>query len=154
MSAGDIVVRAARPEEVSALTELAMRSKASWGYDAAFMAACREELTFTPEKMAAWTVWVAELDGRLAGMAALSLDGDVAELEDFFVEPELQGRGVGRALMDTFLAEARFRGARTAGLDADPFAEPIYARLGFTTVGRSPSASIPGRWLPRMQMRL
>jgi GNAT superfamily N-acetyltransferase len=149
-----LTIRDARPDEADALTELAMRSKASWGYDAAFMAACREELTFTPDKMAAWTVWVAELGGRLAGMAALSLDGEEAELEEFFVEPELQGRGVGRALIDAFLTEARARGARTAGLDADPFAEPIYARLGFTTVGRSPSASIPGRWLPRMQMRL
>jgi hypothetical protein len=31
------------------------------------------------------------------------------------------------------------------GLDADPFAEPIYHRWGFKTVGRSPSGSIPGR---------
>ncbi len=131
-----------------------MRSKASWGYDTAFMAACREELTMTAEKLAAWTVWVADLGGRLAGMAALSLDGEDAELEDFFVEPDSQGRGVGRALMDAFLAEARARGARTAGLDADPFAEPIYLKLGFTTVGRSPSASIPNRWLSRMEMRL
>ena len=55
-----ITVRPARADEAGTLTELAMRAKASWGYDAAFMAACREELTLTPQKMAAWQVWVAE----------------------------------------------------------------------------------------------
>ena len=148
-----IEVRRARPDEASALTDLAMRAKASWGYDAAFMAACREELTFTPEKMAAWSVWVAETEGELAGTIALSLH-DGAEVEDFFVEPAFQGRGVGTALMAELLAAARAAGARTLEVDADPNAEPIYARLGFVTFGRSPSGSIPGRWLPRMRRRL
>lgn len=151
---GQIEVRLARPDEAAALTELAMRSKASWGYSDEFMAACRAELTFTPETMAVWTVWVAELDGEVAGMVALHMDGADAELENFFVEPDLQGQGIGAALMKVFTDTARDRGARTVGLDADPNAEAIYQRRGFTTVGRSPSGSIPGRFLPRMELRL
>ena len=69
-----VTVREARAEEAEALTELAMRAKASWGYDAAFMAACRDELTLTPQQMADWRIWVAELGGQVAGMIALSLD--------------------------------------------------------------------------------
>jgi GNAT superfamily N-acetyltransferase len=154
MNETGIEVRRARPQEAAALTELAMRAKASWGYDAAFMAACRAELTLTPQKMAAWTVWVAEADGALAGMIALSLYARAAELEEFFVEPALQGRGVGTALMRTFLEACRAAGAAAVDVDADPNAEPIYARFGFTTVGRSPSGSIPGRTLPRMRLAL
>ena len=150
---GEISVRTARPQEAAALTELAMRAKASWGYDAAFMAACREELTLTPQKMADWQVWVAECDGAVAGMIALSLT-DGAEVEDFFVEPDFQGRGVGNALMATLVAAARAAGATRLEVDADPNAEAIYARLGFVTVGLSPSASIPGRRLPRMRLDL
>lgn len=150
---GEIVVRRARVDEAETLTELAMRAKASWGYDAAFMAACREELTLTPETLAVWRVWVAEADGRIAGMIALSLE-DGAEVEDFFVEPEFQGLGVGRALMDVLLAQARAAGAERLEVDADPNAEAIYARFGFATIGRSPSGSIPGRWLPRMARSL
>jgi ribosomal protein S18 acetylase RimI-like enzyme len=52
--------------------------------------------------------------------------------------------------MDALLAEARARGLDRIGLDADPNAETIYRKLGFETVGRSPSRSIPGRPLPRM----
>jgi GNAT superfamily N-acetyltransferase len=149
---GTIHVRAARPDEAAALTELALRAKASWGYDAAFMAACRAELTMTAEKVAAWSVWVAEADGALAGMVALNLQ-DGAEVEDFFVEPRFQGRGVGSALMAACLRCCRDVGVSTLEVDADPNAEPIYARLGFT-IGRSPSGSIPGRFLPRMALRL
>lgn len=146
-----VQVRRARADEAAALTELAMRAKASWGYDAAFMEACRAELTLTPEKMAAWTIWVAEVDGALAGMVALAGGGEV---EDFFVEPRLQGRGVGGALMATLTAAARAEGLAALALDADPNAEAIYHRLGFRTVGRSPSGSIPGRTLPRMRLGL
>jgi GNAT superfamily N-acetyltransferase len=152
--ASPIHVRPARPAEAAALTDLALRAKASWGYGAAFMAACRAELTVTPEKLAAWRVWAAELEGRLAGMIALRAEGAEAELEDFFVEPDLQGRGVGAALMARFLAACREQGIARIGVDADPNAEAIYARFGFVTVGRSPSGSIPGRFLPRMRLRL
>ena len=34
-------LRPARPEEGAELIELCLRSKAVWGYDDAFMAACR-----------------------------------------------------------------------------------------------------------------
>lgn len=148
-----IIVRRARPNEAGALTELALRAKASWGYDAAFMEACCEELTLTAQQMAAWTVWVAEDGGQIAGMIALNLDGG-AVVEDFFVEPASQGRGVGAALMATLLDAALAAGATVLEVDADPNAEAIYAKLGFETFGRSPSGSIPGRWLPRMRRAL
>ena len=146
----ELSVRFARSDEAALLTDLAMRAKASWGYDAAFLEQCRAELTLTPEKMKSWTVWVAEHNGQLAGMIALASDGENAELEDFMVEPSFQGLGVGRALMDTLIAECRVRGLKSIGVDADPNAEAIYQKLGFSTVGRSPSGSIPGRMLPRM----
>jgi GNAT superfamily N-acetyltransferase len=152
----EIVIRRAASAECGALTELALGAKASWGYSDEFMAACRAELTMTPQKLAAWTVWVASEDGVICGMIALAVDAAKAsaEVEDFFVEPESQGRGVGGALMSTLLQECRTQGVRRLGVDADPNAEPIYRRLGFETVGLSPSGSIPGRMLPRMERGL
>ena len=38
------VIRAARSDELAELHALALRSKAHWGYDDAFMAACSDEL--------------------------------------------------------------------------------------------------------------
>lgn len=150
-----IVVRLATPDEADVLTDLAMRAKASWGYSDAFMDACRAELTLTPAKLAAWTVWVAQSDRTIWGMIALDLRENAgAEVEDFFVDPAFQGRGVGTVLMSTLVEACRSRGVRVLGLDADPNAERIYSRLGFVTIGRSPSRSIAGRMLPRMVLRL
>jgi GNAT superfamily N-acetyltransferase len=147
-------IRRARPDESAALTDLAMRAKASWGYDRDFMEACRSELTVTPQRLEECRFWVAEDRDGLVGMIALSDADDHAELEDFFVAPEAQGQGVGRALMDELQAECRSRGHARIEVDADPNAEATYARLGFHTIGRSPSGSIPGRYLPRMVRRL
>ena len=89
-------------------------------------------------------------------MIALNLQrgSDNAEIEDFFVDPNFHGRGVGATLMSTLLETCLSSGVKAVGLDADPNAEGIYNRLGFTTVGHSPSRSIPGRMLPRMELRL
>lgn len=149
-----LIIRGPRTEEADRLTELALQAKASWGYDAAFMAACRAELTITPQILAAWRFWVAEREGRIVGMIALSLDGGHAQLEDFFVDPAAQGLGIGRRLMDALLAACREAGVASVEVDADPNAEPIYARMGFRTIGRAPSGSIPGRTLPRMALEL
>ncbi|HEY1073520.1 GNAT family N-acetyltransferase [Brevundimonas sp.] len=150
----NIHVRRARPDESERLTVLAMKAKASWGYDDAFMEMCRAELALTPEKLRAWTVWVAECAGELAGMIALAGDAPDAELEDFMVEPNFQRQGVGAALMEVFMDECRLRGFKRVCLDADPNAESIYQKLGFTTISLSPSRSIPGRSLPRMAKAL
>lgn len=131
-----------------------MKAKASWGYDDAFMEMCRAELTLTPEKLEAWTVWVAECGGELAGMIALAGDAPDAELEDFMVEPDFQGQGVGAALMGVLMDECRLQGFTRVCLDADPNAEIIYQKLGFAMIGFTPSRSIPGRNLPRMAKEL
>jgi GNAT superfamily N-acetyltransferase len=61
----------------------------------------------------------AELDGRVVGIAHVvdhastwSLGG-VSYLEDLYVDPEVRGRGVGRALIDAVVARARSHGLGT-----------------------------------------
>jgi N-acetylglutamate synthase-like GNAT family acetyltransferase len=151
-----ITIRTATGEDTEVLTTLILKSKASWGYSPALMMAFRSELTMTPAKLAHWTVWVAEVDQTIRGMIALnsSAANGSAELEEFFVDPEFQKRGVGSALLSRLLHACRERGVTRLGLDADPYAEAIYASWGFSTVGASPSKSIAGRLLPRMELSL
>lgn len=148
----DPVLRAARPGEEAALTELALRSKGHWGYSAEFLDACRPELTVRPEQLA--DILVAEVDGVVAGFRLLTVDGPRGELDALFVDPPFIGSGVGRMLLTEALATARARGVDILSLDADPDAEPFYALFGARTVARVPSGSIPGRTLPRMEFDL
>ncbi|MBR1145673.1 GNAT family N-acetyltransferase [Bradyrhizobium sp. AUGA SZCCT0431] len=149
-----LALRPARPDEAPALTELCLRSKAVWGYDAAFMQACRRELMMTPAVIMSSRVQVAEVDGRLAGVAEVKSEGDVAQLERLFVEPGMLRAGTGRQLLDWAKATARAAGATTMLIDADPDAAPFYRRMGAVDDGVVPSGSIPGRFIPRLNLSL
>ncbi|MFJ6215601.1 GNAT family N-acetyltransferase [Streptomyces sp. NPDC092296] len=143
-----MIVRAARPEEAGPLSELALRSKGHWGYDAAFLAACRAELTLTADQLAARRTRVAEDGGRVLGFTTLEGDPPDGKLGMCFVALEAIGRGVGRLLFDRMAAEARTLGFRRLTIDADPNAEPFYLAMGAVRIGSTPSGSIPGRVLP------
>ncbi|QFS98812.1 Amino-acid acetyltransferase [Labrenzia sp. THAF191b] len=150
-------IRKATLDDCTALTDLCMRSKQSNGYDDAFMAMCAEELKVRDSWIEEHDFWLAQdARGEPVGCIRLSMedDGETGELETCFVDPAWQGRRVGRALFDALHERAQSLGLVRIGLDADPFAEPFYARMGFKTIGRSPSGSIPGRTLPRMELIL
>ncbi|MGC5342443.1 GNAT family N-acetyltransferase [Streptomyces sp. AM 4-1-1] len=147
-------VRAARPEEAGALTELALRSKAYWDYDETFLASCREELTVRPSEVARRRALVAEDAGRLLGFTTLEDAPPRGVLGMMFVEPDAMGRGIGRLLFDRTTAEARRLGFTRLAIDADPNAEPFYLAMGAVRIGETASGSIPGRMLPLLEFAL
>ncbi|MFC4859317.1 GNAT family N-acetyltransferase [Actinophytocola glycyrrhizae] len=143
-------LRPARPGEAALLSALALRSKGHWGYDDAFLAACRDELTIAEGEVAARRTTVAELDGTVVGMYTLDGGPPAAELGQMFVDPGHIGRGVGRALWTHAVECARAAGIHTLTIDADPFAEAFYLAMGATRTGSVPSGSVPERELPRL----
>lgn len=140
--------RPAVPEDIPALRDLALRSKAHWGYDAAFMAACDAELTLGPGEIGGTGIAVIDgLDGP-AGMVQVSAGRDGADPLKLFVEPAAMGAGIGRRLFSRAAGWARRRGARRMVIESDPGAVPFYERMGAMRHGSAPSGSIPGRVLP------
>ncbi len=149
-----IQLRAALPNELSSLGELCLRSKAVWGYDDAFMTACRTELTLYPDDIRTTHLQVAERDAIVVGLVQLKVIGGDADLMKLFVEPALLGSGVGRLLFEWATDRARDLGAVRMIIEADPGAASFYERMGARHAGFAPSQSIPGRMLPRLQMEL
>ena len=149
-----IRLRNALKDELSSLSGLCLRSKAHWGYDEAFMAACRIELTLHPDDLRTTSLQVAERDATVVGLAQVKVSGAEADLLKLFVEPALLGTGIGRRLFDWATARARDFGATSMIIEADPGAAPFYERMGAHHAGFAPSESIPGRMLPRMLMQL
>jgi len=150
------VIRPARLEEADALTALTHRSKAHWGYDAAFMLAARDALTISPSAIAAGQVWVAEdRRGKPLGVASLAPLGEgVWDLATLFVDPPAIGGGVGAALLRRMADTARGLGGRTLVIVADPNAAAFYEKMGAAVAGEEPSDVIPGRRLPRYELKL
>jgi GNAT superfamily N-acetyltransferase len=150
-------IRLARVEEAPALSELCVRSKATWGYDEAFMALARAVLQVSPEQIAAGDVWVATAaDGKVAGMVALgpSEQPNTLDLDKLFVEPQRIRNGVGRALMAHAIDEAQRRGTKRLTVLADPNAAGFYERNGARRIGEAPSDAIPGRSLPLYEIKI
>jgi len=147
-----MTIRRARPDEADALSALAYRAKAHWGYDTEFMGRVSEAMTLSAGDVAAGQVWVLEdAARRVVGFHRVFL-GDPAELEDMWVEPDVIGAGYGRRLFEHAVAIARSSGASSLELDADPNAVGFYERMGMERTGQTLSTIIPGRSLPRMWM--
>ncbi len=145
-------LRPANRGEADYLTELCLRSKAVWGYDAAFMAACRAELTITARDMA--QIQVAVQDGRVVALAQLTQHGRIADIDKLFVDPAVLKSGAGRALFAWCMETARAAGAVALTVVADPDAAGFYRKMGMMDDGKEPSGSIPGRMLPKLHMTL
>src|ERR1700716_3832485 len=106
-----IQLRDARKGELPSLGELCLRSKAVWGYDDAFMTACRTELTLRPDELQSTYLQVAVCDSTVVGLAQVKVTDTDADLLKLFVEPALLRSGVGRLLFEWAMARARGLGA-------------------------------------------
>lgn len=117
------------------------------------MEACRAELTVSPEDFVRRQFWVAEDgNGMMLGFAGLwPVENGLAEVDPIYVDPPYKGTGVGQALWEQLVTQARADRAAKLGLDSDPHAVGFYNRMGCRVVGEAPSGSIPGRMLPRME---
>ena len=144
------MIEPAHKADLPTIADLCLRSKAHWGYDAAFLEACRGELTPGPEALGpGFVVWRA---GGIEAMAQVTAEGETAELEALFVAPAAIGKGLGRVLFHWALQFAVKLGARSMSVTSDPFAAPFYERMGARRTGAVPSGSIVGRMLPRYEI--
>jgi len=112
----------------------------AWGLDVRFEAEVAREMG---EFMARFDAgrdgfWLALEDGRIVGSITLDASREAerqGRIRWFIVDDAVQGRGVGRRLLDEALGFARARGLRGlylwtfAGLEA---ARRLYERRGFT----------------------
>ena len=106
------------------MTALALRSKASWGYDAAFMEACIAPLTITEAALKQTLTQVAvDPDHRILGFVMVRFDPEATHLDKLFVEPEAFGLGIGARLMGWAKSAAKARGAVALDIVSDPGAE-------------------------------
>jgi GNAT superfamily N-acetyltransferase len=80
-------------------------------------------------------LYLAEIDGEPVGIGGLRpLSADEAEIKRMYVRPSARGRGVGRAILQRLIDDARALGYRTIRLDSARFmheAHSLYRSFGF-----------------------
>ncbi len=98
------IIRPAVSGDMHTLGELALRSKAYWGYSKKFLEACREELTYSLADLESpqWHFSGVETSDGVAGFYCLEQNANrTVELEALFVEPDCIGMGFGRILIES-----------------------------------------------------
>ena len=99
----------------------------------------REHVDHLPEL--SFTAWIGTLlVGSVRQLPILIGETKALLLGPLTVEPPFRGRGVGQALLDRALAEAKAKGHRLVLLVGD---EPYYSRVGFKRVPKG-RATMPG----------
>jgi GNAT superfamily N-acetyltransferase len=135
--------RVARPEDASAVTALLTRSYGKlfndW-YDAPTLGVALPVMTrANPELLASDGWFVVEQDGALIGCGGWTPEepesGDVtpgeAHARHFATDPDHLRRGVGRAIWDASVAQARAQGITRMIVYSSLPAETFYSALGF-----------------------
>ncbi len=146
--------RHARPNDSSCLTDLAARSEAHWGYDAAFMAPFREDYRITEAFIGEHVVFVVEEEGRILGFYALVRGDEGVELEYMYLDPAQLGRGLGRTLWEHMAAHCRTHGIEQIHLVCGPEPKAFYLKMGAVQTGETDSLVVPGRRAARMTYRI
>jgi N-acetylglutamate synthase-like GNAT family acetyltransferase len=101
-------------------------------------------------------LWVSEFAGEVVGLTGLIVEGKQAEVEPLVVASRLRSSGIGQALVDRAVEEARKLGVRY--LSVKPVARNIeaisfYYNAGFQTLGEIEmfidlKAGISEQWKP------
>jgi putative acetyltransferase len=91
---------------------------------------------------------LALVQGRAAGCVALrGVDAERAEAKRLYVRPEFRGQGLGRALLDWVICEARAAGYRQIVGDTMPVMDralALYDRYGFQRIEPYAAEPAPG----------
>jgi GNAT superfamily N-acetyltransferase len=143
-----LTIRTARLDELDALREIHRRASYIWPEDRANLDAHPEIFGVDPAAVAAGRVRVAvDRDGSVVGFATWSPAGDVAELEDLFVEPDRMRGGIGTALVGDAAERAARAGVARLAVVAHPRTLAFYGRLGFADEGPATTRFGPARRL-------
>ena len=146
------MIVSAKPSDANVLTEIALESKAYWGYTAEELENWRDDLTILPETFESWRGSKFMIDEEVAGFYLLNrVNARTCYIEFLFVRPKFIGKSIGKQLIEHAIVSCRTNSCEVLNVLSDPNAESFYAKHGFKTMCQTESA-IPGRFLPEMEL--
>jgi putative acetyltransferase len=153
-----VFVQAESPAQVAQARELFLEYAQSLGVDLCFQS-FEEELAGLPGHYAPpeGRLLLAECDGQLAGCVALHpWEPGVCEMKRLYLRPSFRGKGLGRAIAEKVIAEARSIGYRSMRLDTiAPImkdAVEMYRKLGFREIAPYRPNPIAGATYMELQL--
>jgi len=131
-----VTMRTAVAADQKALEALQWRASLNNPGDREALLANPEAIELPLQQIEGGNVFVAEVEGLIAGFAAIlpRQDGN-SELDAVFVEPELWRQGIGHYLIEYCCSMAKASGAAELHVVGNPHAQGFYEASGFKTLG-------------------
>lgn len=141
----NLTIRLAVPSERAALEALQWRASLTSPHDREALLAHPDAIDLPLEQIESGAVFVAEAEGAVVGFAVVlpRPDGET-ELDGLFVEPVLQRRGIGRALVDHCIGISRQQKSTGLCVIGNPHAQEFYFATGFKLIGTAETRFGPG----------
>ena len=153
-----IITQARSPAQIAQARELFLEYAQSLGFSLCFQS-FDKELAGLPGDYAPpeGRLLLAEFEGQLAGCVALhKLDGNICEMKRLYLRPQFRCKGLGRALAETIIAEARALAYERMRLDTVEQvmkdAVAMYRRLGFKEIAPYCPNPIAGAMYMELQL--
>ena len=131
-----LLIRLALPSEKAELELLQTRASLGNEGDRDALLAHPDAISIPAEQISRGRVFVAELNGVIAGFAAVEPREDgQGELDALFVDPHLQRRGIGRVLIEYCAEFSHKQGSAALHVVGNPHAKKFYEECGFESIG-------------------
>lgn len=145
-----VVFKKSLPEESATLSDIAIRSKAHWGYPAEKLELWRKDLLISTEYIRANTVRSIWAKQEILGFFAIA-PSSPALLDHLWLLPAAIGKGVGKRALAEIKILARNHGLHELIIISDPNAEAFYLHHGAKRIGEHPSTP-QNRMLPKLSL--
>jgi GNAT superfamily N-acetyltransferase len=140
-----LVIRLAERSEKAELEALQTRASLANEGDRDALLAHPDAIAIPAEQIDGGRLFVSECEGVIVGFAAVEPreDGE-SELDALFVDPHMQRRGIGRALIDYCAEFSRKQGSAALHVVGNPHAKNFYEECGFELIGTTETRFGPG----------
>ena len=137
-------------EDIPTLNRISLASKQHWGYPQEWIDHWREDLKVTPTHFKENIVIKAVLDTNIIGFCIMGETDNEYEVLHLWIDPPYIGKGYGKTLLNQSM-EMVITQPKDILVEADPYAESFYKKMGFDTIGEVKSVYPEGRVLPLMR---
>lgn len=147
-------LRKAIPNESNLLNAFAFESESVWGEDESYMTLFSQEYKVTEEMIKNEYVYVLENEEMIIGFFAIIKRKERSELELFYVNRTLLGKGYGLILWSHMITICKENNIGTIELIASQDVVEFYKKIGAIEIEKIVSTLKVGRIVSRMEYNI
>lgn len=147
-------LRKAKIDEVDVLNKLAYQSESYWGEDQDYMDSFRKEYSLTANMICNNDVYIMENNGKTIGFFAILRNDDTFELELFYIERTLIGKGYGSIMWRKMIELCKKKEIKKFVLVGSNDVSDFYKKLGAIEIERKESLLKSGRIVSKFEYEI